>query len=100
MSHIFAKKKSLSSFCSKQSEASSSSIIPSNQKQKEIKSSLYKDLYYKILFITKSNFLDESDLKIISKNKIDYQSFLSAKQLVPNNFLFRDNLFKSICRNI
>jgi hypothetical protein len=100
MSHVLARKKSSSSLRGKQSEASSGSITPSDQKQREIKSSPYKDPRYKTLLATKGSFLDESDLGITGKSKADYQSLLSAEQPVPNDSLFRDDLFRSTCRNI
>ena len=100
MSHVLARKKSTSSIRGKQSEASSGSTTPSDQKQREIKSSPYKDPRYKPLLTTKGSFMDESDLGITSKSKADYQTLLSAEQPVLNDSLFRDDIFKSTCRNI
>ncbi|KAK0636609.1 hypothetical protein B0T17DRAFT_85635 [Bombardia bombarda] len=100
MSHVLARKKSSSSLCGKPPEASSGSTTPSDQKQRTIKSSPYKDPRYKTLLATKGSFMDESDLGITGKSKIDYQTLLSAEQQVPNDSLFRDDLFKSTCRNI
>lgn len=44
--------------------------------------------------------MDESDLGITDKNKVNCQTLLSAKQQVPNDSLFRDDRFKSTCQNI
>ncbi len=100
MNQVLARKKSSSSIRGKQSEASSGSTTPSDQKQREIKSSPYKDPRYQTLLATKGSFLDESDLGITDKSKVDYQTLLSAEQPVPHDSLFRDDLFKSTCRNI
>lgn len=100
MSHVLARKKSSSSLRGKLSEAGSGSTTPSDQKQREIKSSPYKDPRYKTLLATKGSFMDESDLGITGKSKVDYQTLLSAEQQVPNGSLFRDDRFKSTCRNI
>ncbi len=44
--------------------------------------------------------MDESDLGITGKSKVNYQTLLSAEQPVPNDSLFRDDLFKSTYWNI
>jgi hypothetical protein len=79
MSHVLARKKSLSSLRGKLSEAGSGSTTPSNQKQREIKSSLYKDLCYKTLLATKGSFMDKSNLGITGKSKVNYQTLLSTE---------------------
>ncbi len=83
MSHVLARKKSSSSVHGKQSEASSSSTTPSDQKQREIKSSRYKDLRYKTLLATKGSFMDDSDLGIIGKASSIIKPFLAPS----NQFL-------------
>ena len=100
MSCVLAKKKSSSSLRSKHSSANSGSTKLSDQKQREIKSSPYKDPRYKTLLATKNSFLYESGLGITGKSKADCQSLLCAEQPVPNSSLFRDDLFESTCQNI
>ena len=103
MNRLLARKKSSSSLCSKQSEASSvspSSATPSDQKPREVKNALYQDARYKTILASIGSFLDESDLGITSNSKDDLQTLLAAEQPLPVNTLFRDDLFKLAYRKI
>jgi hypothetical protein len=72
MNHLLARKKSSSSLRSKQSEASSiaPSSIPSDQKPRDIKSSLYTRPSYTTVLGTKGSFMDKSDLGITDTSKM------------------------------
>ncbi len=85
MNHLLIKKKSLSSLCNKQSEASSttpSSTTPSDQKPKETKSTPYSRLSYKTILTTKGSFIGKFDLDITDTSKKLYRTLLKAEQLV------------------
>jgi len=91
MNHLLAKKKSLSSLRDKQSEASSathSSTTPSNQKPREVKSTLYQDACYETILATKGSFISKSKLGTINASKSFCQTLLKAKQTVLDNSLF------------
>jgi hypothetical protein len=44
--------------------------------------------------------MDEPDSGITNKSKEMYQILLNTDQTIPKNSLFRDDLFKLICRKI
>ncbi|KAF2395979.1 hypothetical protein EJ06DRAFT_534422 [Trichodelitschia bisporula] len=114
MSHLLARQKSSGSFRRKKSAMVSvdpasttaptsvapSSTTPSDQKPREVKSAPYQDPRYKLLLATKGSFMEESDLDIIQQSKKSYLNLLDAKQTVPSESLFRDDLFKRTCQNI
>jgi hypothetical protein len=101
MKHLLAKKKLSLSLRRKQLEAGSvtPSSSPSDQKLREIKSTPYQHACYETVLATHSSYMDESDEGIIGRNE-DLQELLSAEQLVPDNSLFRDDLFKSTCQKL
>jgi len=75
LNYLLVKKKSSSSFRSKQSEASSvilSSITPSDQKLKEAKSALYTRLSYTTALVNKGSFIDKSNLGITEASESLY----------------------------
>ena len=101
--HLLARKKSSSSLRRKQSGPASdapSSNTPSDQKPRDAKSAPYQDPRYETLLSTKGSFMNESDLGITEKSKETYLNLLDAKQTVPTDSLFRDNIFKRTCQNI
>ena len=103
MSHLLARKKSSSSLRRKQSGPASdapSFNTPSDQKPRDAKSAPYQDPRYETLLSTKGSFMNESDLGITEKSKETYLNLLDAKQTVPTDSLFRDNIFKRTCQNI
>lgn len=111
MSHLLARQRSSNSLRRKQSAPASfepagpssvtpSSTTPSDQKPREAKSAPYQDPRYKLLLSTKGSFMDKSDLGITDKSKKTYLELLDAKQTVPNDSLFRDDIFERTCRNI
>ncbi|OJD13205.1 hypothetical protein AJ78_06323 [Emergomyces pasteurianus Ep9510] len=98
MSHLLARKKLTSSLRRKPSEASSTT--PSDQKPRKEKSASYENARYRMLLEIKSSFIKESKLGITDASKSSYQILLNAEQRVPENSLFRDDLFKKICEKM
>jgi hypothetical protein len=111
MSPLLARQKSSNSLRRKQSAPASfepaepssvtaSSTTPSDQKPREAKSAPYQDPRYETLLATKGSFMDKSDLGITDKSKRTYLELLDLKQTVPNDSLFRDDIFERTCRKI
>jgi hypothetical protein len=103
LNHLFAKKKLSFFFRNKQSETSSitpSSITPSDQKPREAKNTPYTCPSYATVLRTKGSFMNKSDLGITDANKSFCQILLEKEQMVPQDFLFCDNIFNKICRKI
>jgi hypothetical protein len=103
MNHLLAKKKSSSSLRAKQSEAGSatpSSTTPSDQKPREIKSIPYTRPSYETVLATKGSFMGKSDLGITDVSKGLCRNLLEAEQSVPQDTLFRDDLFDETCESV
>ena len=103
MNHLLAKKKSSSSLRDKQLEASStapSSTTPSDQKLWEVKSTPYQDARYETILATKGSFMGKSELGTIDASKSFCQTLLKAKQTVPDDSLFQDDLFEETCEMV
>jgi hypothetical protein len=97
------RKRSVSSFPGKQSEAGSGTptvTTPSDQKPREVKSTPYQSAQYKILLETKSSFMRKSELGITDASKIFCQTLLKAEQMVPEDSLFQTELFDETCEMI
>lgn len=94
------RKRSVSSFPSKQLEAGSgtpSTTTPSNQKPRESKSTPYQSAQYQILLETKGSFMHKSELGITDASKSFCQTLLKAEQIFPEHSLFQDDLFDKTC---
>jgi hypothetical protein len=103
MNHLLARKKSSSSLRGKQSEAGSavpSSTTPSDQKPREAKSAPYTRLSYTTVLATKGSFMDKSGLGITDTSKSLCRNLLEKEQTVPQDSLFRDDVFDKACRKI
>lgn len=103
MNHLLARKKSSSSLRGKQSEAGSaapSSTTPSDQKPREAKSNPYKRPSYETVLATKGSFMSKFSLGITYASKRLCQSLLEAEQSVPQDTLFRDDLFDETCESV
>ncbi len=97
--HLFARKKSSSSLRRKNSE--SSLQTPSDQLPREVKSAQYKSVEYEIGLEKKGSYMRESDDDDIPENiKILCKNLLGAAQALPQDSLFRDDLFKKTCEKI
>jgi hypothetical protein len=100
MSYLLARKRSSSSLRSKKSEASSvttSSTTPSDQKAREVKSIPYQDARYETILATKGSFMGKSELGVTATSKSLCRTFLETEQTVPDDSLFRDDLFEETC---
>lgn len=103
MSHLLAKKRSDTSFRPVKSQTGSttpSSTTPSDERPREAKSTPYKDVRYPVFLATKGSFLDESDLGVTDVSKSLCRALLDKEQTIPIDSLFRDDLFRKICRKI
>lgn len=103
MNHLLARKKSSSTLYGKQSVAGSSvssSVTPSDQKPREVKSAPYQSPQYVILLETKGSFMRKSDLGIADTSKTVCRTLLEAEQIVPEDSLFQDDLFEETCEMI
>ena len=103
MSHLLARKKSSSSLHDKQSEASSaapSSTTPSDQKPREAKSTPYQDARYETILATKGSFMGKSELGTTDASKSFCRTLLETEQTVPDDSLFRDDLFEETCEMV
>ena len=97
--HLFARKRSSSPLRRKNSE--SNLQIPSDQLPREVKSAQYRNPDYAIALETKGSYMREFDDDNIPKNVKDLcQALLETEQTVPQDSLFRDDLFKKTCRDI
>lgn len=73
----------------------------SNQKKREGKIAPYRDNRYTMLLAAKGSYMRELDDYEIPKNIKDLcQTLLERNQTVPQDSLFRDDLFKRTCREI
>jgi hypothetical protein len=103
LNHLLVRRKSSSVLRGKQSDAGfvgPSSIIASDEKQREAKSTPYKRVSYETVLGTKGSFMDEFDEDIEKASSDLCQTLLYSKQTYPQNSLFRDDLFKTTCRKI
>ncbi|KAM0413564.1 hypothetical protein ACHAPT_013659 [Fusarium lateritium] len=103
MEHLLARKRSLASLVRKRSNSATStstSTTPSDQKPREEKSAPYRDPRYETLLGTKGSFMTKSRLDVASASKSLARSLLEATQAVPEDSLFRDDIFESTCQKI
>ena len=99
--HLFARKKSSSSLSRKKSQ--SSLQTPSDQLPREVKSAYYRNPDYAIELEDEGSYMREfdDDDDDIPKNARDLcRTLLETEQMVPQDSLFRDDLFKKTCRKI
>ena len=72
----------------------------SNQKNRESKSTPYRDLRYITLLAAKGSYMEKSDLGIANTSLNSYKTLLSSDQIIPTNSLFRDDMFEATCRSV
>jgi hypothetical protein len=99
MNHLLAKNKSSSSLRGA-SSAAPSSITPSDQKPREVKSKPYQDARYEALLATTGSFMGKSELGITDASKSFCRTLLETEQTVPDDSLFRDDLFEETCEMV
>ena len=103
VSHLLARKKSTSSLRRKRSDselAEQSSNTPSDQKSREAKSAPYRDARYETLLSTKGSFMDKDDIGIVERSRELVNNLLAQEHQVPQESLFRDDVFEVTCRKI
>jgi len=96
--HLFARKWSSSPLRRKNSE--SSFQTPSDQLPREVKSAQYRDPEYEVGLAAKGSFMDKSDLDITDDSRSLCRRLLQSVQTVPQDSLFRDDLFEKTCQKI
>lgn len=96
--YLLARKKSSVSLNQENSDISGG--ISGDRKSRESKSAPYRHAGYPTLLATQGSYMKESKLGITVENKNTYQKYLSEKQELPENSLFRDDLFKALCEKV
>jgi hypothetical protein len=102
MNSLLIRKKSNSFLRRKQSESGSAAnfTTPNDQKLKEEKNTLYRNPRYQIVFETKGSFIEKTPVGITDRSSILIKILLNIDQPVPENLLFRNDLFDTICEKI
>jgi hypothetical protein len=103
MNHLLARKKSSSSLRGKKRESSAgtpSTTTPSDQKSREIKSASYKRPSYATVLAIQGSFMGKSDLGVTDASKILCRTLLDTEQTVPQDSLFRDDIFGETCNSV
>ena len=103
MAYLLARAKSTDSLRRKQSESSNatpSDPTPSDQQPRETKSSVYMTAAYETILATKGSYMARTPLKITEISKTLCQSLLNTEQTVPQDTLFRDDLFDETCNSV
>lgn len=96
--YLLARKKSSASL--RRQNPESNPTTPNNQQPREIKSAPYANPSYATILATKGSFMEKSDLGITDASKGFCRTLLEEEQTVPQNSLFRDDLFDKACRKI
>lgn len=103
MAHLLARAKSADSLRRKQSKSSDSTSgdqTPSDQQPRENKSSVYMTAAYDTILATKGSYMSRTSLKITDTSKNICRSLLDTAQTVPQDTLFRDDLFDETCNSV
>jgi hypothetical protein len=99
MHRLLARKKLTTSLRHTQSEASSAaSATPSDQRPREEKNAPYKNPSYETLLETQGgSYMKEYELGITDASEILCQILFEKEQLPPNDTMFREDIFRTIC---
>ena len=103
MEQALARKKSSSSLRSKQPESvaiTPGAVTPSDQKPRAEKSSTYIDARYETVLKTKGSFLSKHKEGVMTESKNLCQTLLETENSVPEDSLFRNDLFEDTCEEI
>lgn len=100
LERLLAQKRSFTAFGGRRQSDSASSATPSDQKPREEKSTMYRDIRYETLLATKGSFMEESKLGVTDESKKLCKDLLQKEQVFPKDSLFHDDFFQSTCRNI
>ena len=96
--HFLTKKKSSASLRRKQSQ--STIQTPSDQSSREGKSSQYNNPDYEVRLQEKGCYMRKSALGITNMSRDLCRNLLENKQTIPQDTLFRDDLFDETCESI
>jgi len=97
--HLFARKRSSSPLRRKNSE--SNLQTSSDQLPREVKSAQYRTVEYEIGLEKKGSYMREFDDDDVSENiKNLCKNLLETAQTLPQDSLFRDDLFKKTCEKV
>ena len=96
-SHLFARKRSSSSL---RKRSQSTFQTPSDQLPREVKSAQYKDLEYEDILEKLGSYMRESDSDITDDSRNLCKNLLQFEQDVPQDSLFRSDLFRKTCQKI
>jgi len=83
-----------------ESLSTSATATPSDQKPRDLKSAEYRDARYEIILASKGSFMADHALGITDGSRRACQELLEAEQTVPDNSLFRDDIFAKTCAMI
>lgn len=81
-------------------QSDSSLTGSSDQKKREGKSAPYRDTRYTALLAAKGSYMEKSNLGITDSSLSNCKALLSLDQTIPNDSLFRDDLFEETCRRV
>ncbi|KAK5310626.1 hypothetical protein LTR93_011984 [Exophiala xenobiotica] len=81
-------------------QSDSSLTGSSDQKKRESKSAPYRDTRYATLLAAKGSFMEKSNVGITNTSLNNYKALLGSDQTVPNDSLFRDDVFEATCRSV
>ncbi|KAL7958825.1 hypothetical protein V8C34DRAFT_137929 [Trichoderma compactum] len=90
-------KKAPASLRRKQSDLS---LTGSSEKNRESRSTPYRDLRYATLLAAKGSYMDKSDLGITNTSLSSCKTLLSSDQIIPTDSPFRDDVFETTCRSV
>ncbi|MCJ1433700.1 hypothetical protein MMC27_003064 [Xylographa pallens] len=96
--YLLPKRKSSSSLRRKNSE--SSTQTPSDQLPREAKSAPHKNSNYSRIFETKGSYMIKWVLGITDESNAFNRTLLVSKQTIPQDSLFRDDLFDDTCQSV
>lgn len=96
--HLFARKRSASLLSRKSSQ--STLETSSDQLSRGAKSVQYRYPEYEIRLERKGSYMDESTLGITDTSRDLCRSLLGKEQTVPQDTLFRDDLFDETCKSV
>lgn len=98
LQHLFARKRSSPSLGQKRSQ--STLQTPSDQLPRELKSAQYKNPEYEDQLEQKGSYMRDSDFDITDDSRQLCESLLRSEQDVPQDSLFRHDLFRRTCQSI
>lgn len=96
--HLFARKRSSPSLGQKRSQ--STLQTPSDQLPRELKSAQYKNTEYEDQLAKKGSYMRESVFGITDDSRNLCENLLESEQDVPQDSLFRHDLFRQTCQDI